>query len=147
MAKKFFSRTRRLRPRQKELIAVFVGVLLLLYVAFQYEWRMLKIKKEPKITVGYVYKILRRGAKQGGVSLCYRYTVSGVDYEDCNGYRLLNSRDGREAFDGRTFPVIYERGDPGSSKLLINKNDFDVFSISFPDSLLWVKKYFPSPFE
>lgn len=36
--------------------------------------------------------------------------------------------------------VIYSCNDPNDHWLLLYKSDFDKFNISYPDSLLWLKK-------
>ena len=44
---------------------------------------------------------------------------------------------------GKSFPIIYENGNPSNTCILISKESFKKFDIPFPDSLKWL---YNSPF-
>ena len=84
-----------------------------------------------------------------GLVTDYRFNKAGVDFE-FEFYILQKRYINSTTFGGlchkligevrgRSFPVIYERGNPENSRLLITEKSFRRFDIGMPDSLNWVK--------
>ena len=48
----------------------------------------------------------------------------------------------QEEFVGRIFPIVYAHNNCSNSKILITRDDFSFFNLSFPDSLEWVEGHF-----
>ncbi len=142
-----FFRRKRFSPRGKEMIGILILLLLIFIVYFIYKFNLNSIRENPAVTVGYIYEVTSRGGKQPGVAVWYSYVVGGITHKSFNSYGTLSNNGSQEMFTGKTFPVIYQQDRPDNSNILINKEDFAMFSLSFPDSLLWVKTYFPSQFN
>lgn len=42
---------------------------------------------------------------------------------------------------GKRFPVIFEKGSPSNAYILISRESFKKFELTFPDSLSWIYHY------
>ncbi len=120
-------------------IAIFcsIGV----YITIRYSSRVNKIAKNPGISTAQISELRDSRGKYQKVTVCYKYQIDGIVYQNEDMY--IEMKNGRQAaFVGRIFPVVYARNNYSNSKILITRNDFSFFKLSFPDSLEWVKEHF-----
>jgi len=104
-----------------------------------------KIKDNPVLVNGAVIKKIENINK---VSDAYLFSYSfyvgnnlitnkhsiGLEFKSNSVYNATNY------LMERSLPVVYEKGNPKNSRLLITPNDFSFFQIQFPDSLQWIKE-------
>lgn len=79
-------------------------------------------------------------AKSQSTSFNCRFIVNGVEYTFSQIVYDVDYAYGRH-FLGKTFPVIYEKGNPYNCELLILPENFQHINMPYPDSLKWVQKY------
>lgn len=72
-------------------------------------------------------------------NLLYSYSVDNMVFND-NSHISIH-KNYFKYFVGRDFPVIYSKGNPRKSQLLIFPRHFDAWNLDFPDTLEWVKQY------
>ncbi len=103
-------------------------------------WNKKKIKKNYVIFNGAVITEMTSSAKTSDL---HAFTFSyysekriltnkhniGLNFKSNSAHYLME----------KSLPVIYERGNPGNSRLLIVPKDFEYFEIPYPDTLQWIK--------
>ena len=79
----------------------------------------------------------------GGLNIDYFFILNNKKYKSTLAIKTseLSQYDCNNYFIGRTFPVVYEPGNPSNSILLIRPVDFKSFGIPFPVSLRWYLKF------
>ncbi|WP_343675078.1 hypothetical protein [Chitinophaga sp.] len=86
----------------------------------------------------YDYGIIARSV---GTSFSCRFYVDGEKYVFSEDVREIAMRNA-DVFLGKSFPVVYEKGNPSNFRMLMLPEDFQKFDMPYPDSLNWVRKYF-----
>jgi len=120
-------------------IIPFISIMVMVCLFVGYMIKGDELKQNAVLTTGTVLKFHRDYRSNGG-SIRYVFDSGGKQYENTGGYPRLYSDDGYN-FEGKVFPVVYDHGDPGNSRMLITPGDFKTYNIPFPDTLNWVKKY------
>jgi len=94
-----------------------------------------------ELTTGTIYKE-PHPLRLYSYSIHYEYFVNGVKY---NGLKATTfNSELSYKLRGKQFPVIYVKGNPSESRMLMFEYDFDVLQLNYPDSLKWVEvKYSP----
>lgn len=96
-----------------------------------------KLKESGLLTNGYVYKTFGGGNRSSKLGLKYSYILNDKNYESSNTY-IKHSFSQGDRFEGKYFPVIYDKQDPSNSKILIDRDDFNEYRLDYPDSLIWI---------
>ncbi len=125
----------------RAIIFIALFFLIAIYITHRKGVDISEIKNNPAWAVGHVENVIDVGGKYPGSSIYYSYRVADSMYLSHFNYNGL-IKGNADAFLGKYFPVIYSEKDISNSKLLLNRHDFDIFFIQFPDSLQWVEKYF-----
>ena len=124
---------------------LFLGAIFFLLLCYLiYNWRQKQLLlQHHKIVNGYVYHINHGSIIKGGSNVVISYyffengkKISARDESDLKykvRHKLVNSY----------FPVVYDSTNPSNSKLLIWKDQWTRLGLQFPDSLDWLKHYYP----
>lgn len=115
------------------LIVAGVGIIFLSHKN-QFE----QIRKNKGLTVGLI--IDNKPFKGGNASFVYEYYLEGQRYTNETPFGSACTEFNR-AVIGKTFPVVYEGGNPQNSQVLITEKSFARFDMKQPDTLKWVNSY------
>lgn len=129
--------------KKNKITFVFIAIFCSIggFITLRYNSRVNKIAKNPVTSTAQIYELRDSRGKYQKVTVCYKYQIDGVGYQNEDMY--IEMKNGRQAeFVGRIFPIVYASNDYRNSKILITKDDFSFFNLSFPDSLEWVKEHF-----
>lgn len=130
-------RERRNKRRKIFAIILIIGTLLILIAYGIVDQSFLR--KNYMITTGLITDC-RYPMNRGALSFYFDYEVDGKKYQYSTIISNLNTSYARD-FIGKQFPVAYSKNDPEKCRILITRYDFNEFSIPFPDSLNWVRRY------
>ena len=97
-----------------------------------------KLSENRTYTTGLVTKVNR--ISKGGGAIYYEYVVGNQRKVGSKVYGNID--ESAKILIGKRFPLIYNASDINTNEILINKNDFNAYSVSFPDSLIWVEPIF-----
>lgn len=96
-----------------------------------------QILQSPAFSVGHFTEL--KVSKGSGLQGYYSFTVNGVTYS--SGHIDGRYRNFGKSIYDRSFPVIYNRKDPQTNRILVFTNDFSEFGLAYPDSLNWVEEF------
>ena len=130
-----------------QIISISIG-LILVYAIFI--WSVLdkrQLIKDHKMSIAKISDC-SYGGRGNAATITFIFNFY-VDNKSIGGSSSLNSselnfEDAKSFLLGRTFPVIYNPGNPKNNLILIRPKDFGKFNYSFPDSLKWILKYLHS---
>lgn len=130
----------KINDRYTKVIFPLMLVVISFLIAYYYVQQDKKRLYNNKVfTVGEINDY-SRVAKSSATNFSFRFSVDGVDYNIAQVVYGVDIAFGNE-FMGKTFPLIYEKGNPSNCELLILPVNFQHINLPYPDSLNWVKKY------
>lgn len=109
--------------------------LLTILILFSCDYK--EIEKNKEITFGIINDYSKH-YRSYAFSPNYSYIVNGVEYKGVS-YHVFNLNYW-DAYNGKSFPIVYSSINPQKSIMLITPHDFKRWEMEFPDSLNWVKK-------
>jgi len=122
-------------------ISAGILVLLCFFAIFIPSFKTYRIKKDPVIINGI--QVNRIGKVVRTYSLYnfdFSFEVNGIAFFTSSKVGLPKNMIGTDLLLGRKFPVIYQKSNPSNAIILVTKGDFELFDITFPDSLQWLYK-------
>lgn len=110
------------------------------YVSYLF-YQSSKLFDDGVVSNAYIYKINKAGIKTGNIVIFFYFDVNGKKVyaaEDSNlklsvNEKLLNSY----------FPLIYDTANPKHCLLLTTQDQWKRIGLGMPDSLFWIKEYYP----
>lgn len=115
--------------------------LLGLYLLYDYLHRK-SLYKNGRIVSAYVYEVNHGSVKGGKIAIGYYfYTDDSVKFY--GGIDADLSYSIRSRLLHSFFPVLYDSINPNNNVLLVDDRRWEKLEMQFPDSLQWVKRYYP----
>ena len=130
-------------PSSKRIkITFFVIVLLTLsiYLLFTFNQKQ-SLYKNYKISNAYITELSHGSTKSGSTVIKYQFSYLNKNYN--GGIDSDISYSIHDSLLKRFFPVVFDSTNPSNNVLLIDIHKWEKLKVKFPDSLLWVKKYYP----
>jgi hypothetical protein len=127
---------------KKVRIISYASVILtvILYLYFHYR-KINRIYFNGKVTSAYVYEINYGSLKGSKIVIKYYYYVNGKKYYD--GVDAGLNYYVRDSMLHSYFPLVYDSTKPKNNELMISEKPWQKLNLNFPDSLNWLKKYYP----
>jgi hypothetical protein len=121
---------------KKQKLLGLVIVISLIAVAKHYsdniqQTKIKLIKGNPKITNGKILRILRDRFNK---KIVYEYYVNNHKYQSSEGTNISVFKESKAI--NSYWPVIYCVDDPESHALLMSEDDFQIFNLKKPDTLI-----------
>ena len=117
--------------------SIFAITVIVIY--YSYKIRDSNIKKNEAFTTGLITNYRR--SNKGGSTIDYEYTIGNKKFKDSKGYGNIIDRYSNILI-GKSFPVIYNSNKLNSNNILLTRDDFKQYNLTFPDSLSWVMHCF-----
>ncbi len=118
-------------------IVIIIAAIYLGYLFFRKE----ALYKNPKISNANITEVNHGGTKGGSLVIKYYFLEKGKIYRggiDCDlSYDISN------AILNKRLPVVFDRTNPNNNVLLVDEKRWEKLKIPFPDSLLWLKRFYP----
>ncbi len=83
--------------------------------------------------------VVRTESYTAGTSFVFEHYINNVRYENSTMYGSICVSAIRK-IKGREFPIIYEKGNPKNSRVLLTEKQFKKVNLIFPDSLQWISE-------
>ncbi|GAB2808271.1 hypothetical protein [Ferruginibacter profundus] len=112
-----------------------------LYFCFKYV-KSRDLYKNYKIVNANIYEINRGSLKGGKIVIKYIFSVNKKEFK--SGVDSDLPYDVRDKLLNTYFPVLYDSTNPSNNVLLIFDKRWEELHMHFPDSLQWIKKYYPA---
>ncbi|SOE22755.1 hypothetical protein SAMN06298216_3163 [Spirosomataceae bacterium TFI 002] len=97
------------------------------------------LKSDFTITNGVITRIVTKSGNPGSFFVYFSFTVEKVKFEGYSGY-AFKFRAGSDKLIGRTFPVAFQQNNIENCEILLSKELFNDFFLTYPDSLNYVDK-------
>lgn len=105
-----------------------------------------ELLRDHKIGVGKIVGYTCGGRGQGGTMyIDFKYTVDGKNYKGSSAFHCGTFQDFEEHFLFENFPIVYYPKNPNVSNILITPENFQFYSLPFPNNLKWVSQYINKP--
>ncbi len=121
------------------IIVLFIGISS--YLTIRWRMKLNVIKKDHYQTVGVIDKVEVNNTKYPGVTVYFTYYSSSKEYHNKEKYINLIKNKANNLV-GHRYTILYQKSNPHNSKILLNKDDYDLFNKEFPDTLSWINAYF-----
>jgi hypothetical protein len=76
-------------------------------------------------------------AHRGGVVIDYIFYYDNIEYQNQETLAIYSGL--RDIFVNKSFPVVFSGTQPKYSQILLLPTDFQKYSLTYPDSLNWLK--------
>jgi hypothetical protein len=117
-----------------------IVLVVLLYLFFHFR-KINHIYLNGKVTSAYVYEINHGSLKGSKIVIKYYYFVNGKKYYD--GIDCGLNYYVRDSMLYSYFPLVYDSTKPKNNELMVSEKSWQKLKLNFPDSLNWLKKYYP----
>ena len=121
----------------------YFGIIFILLAGYiiYISYKKQSLYNNPVITPGYVYEINHGSVKGGNIVIKYYFIYNGKKYYGGVDSGLLYGV--RNKLLKTYFPILFDKTDPGNNVILINEKRWLKLGKELPDSLKWIKDYYP----
>ena len=121
----------------------YIGIIFAFILAYLSHklFRKESLFQNGKMAYAYVYEVNDAGIKAANIVIYYSFFVEQREHSggmDSNLDYAVKSE-----IMNRYVPVIYDTLNPNNNILLISEKNWEKLNLPFPDSLSWLKKYYP----
>ena len=97
-----------------------------------------------KITNGYIYGVNRGTLVKGGGNTVIKFSFYIQNKKYYGGTDSGLSYIVKDTLLNSYFPIAYDSTNPSNSILLAFESDWERLNLKFPDSINWIRKYYPN---